>query len=205
MKLLWSARSPFVRKVMIVAHETGTLDRIEIAAMAIAQPKINDAILAQNPIGKIPVLLREDGAPLVDSRVICEYLDSLSGSPALFPAAGEGRWAALRWQALGDGLLEQVLAWRNEGLRPDGERSDAFRDSYARRSIAGLDRLEAEAADLAAAGFTIGHVAIGCLLGFLDFRFADLGWREGRPALAAWYADFAARPSTLTYPADPDA
>ncbi|NML08174.1 glutathione S-transferase [Sphingomonas sp. G-3-2-10] len=204
MRLYWSARSPFVRKVSIVAAETGTEARIERVAMAIAQPKVNADVLAANPVGKIPVLLLDDGLALTDSRVICEYLDTLHDGPRLFPEGTE-RWAALRWQAMGDGLLEQLLLWRNESLRPDGERSQAFMDGYRTRFMEGFDRLEAEAGALAASPFSIGHIAIGCMLGFADFRFADLGWREGRPALADWYSGFAARPSALANPADPDA
>lgn len=204
MRLYWSARSPFVRKVSIVAAETGTADRIERVVAAIAQPKVNPELLALSPVGKIPLLVRDDGMTLLDSRVICEYLDSLHSGPKLFPD-GEMHWAALRWQALGDGLLEQLLLWRNESLRPDGERSEAYMQGYATRFMAGFDALEREAAALAAAPFSIGHVAIGCMLGFADFRFEDLQWRDGRPRLAACYADFAARPSTRANPADPDA
>lgn len=204
MTLYWSARSPFVRKVVIAAAETGVESRIARAPTAIAQPRVNRDILAFNPVGKIPVLVLEDGMALADARVICEYLDSLHDGPRLFPE-GQARWAALRWQAIADGLLEQLLLARNESLRPDGERSQAFIDGYATRYLRGFDWLEDEAPALAAAAFGIGHIAIGCLLGFADFRYAELDWRKGRPALADWYAGFAARPSVRDNPADPDA
>lgn len=204
MKLYWSARSPFVRKVSIAAAETGVEDRIERVPMAIAQPKVNSDLIKLSPVGKIPLLELEDGRVLTDSRVICEYLDSLHEAPRLFPD-GDLRWQALRWQAMGDGLLEQLLLWRNESLRPDGERSQAFMEGYATRYLAGFDRLEEEAATLIAAPFNIGHVSIGCMLGFADFRFAELDWRRARPALSGWYAEFAGRPSARDNPADPDA
>ncbi len=204
MRLFWSARSPFVRKVSIVAAETGLADRIERVAVAIAQPKVNPELLALNPVGKIPLLKLDDGLVIGDSRVICEYLDTLHDGPRLFPQ-GEARWTALRWQAMGDGLLEQLLLWRNESLRPDGERSQAFLDGYATRYMAGFNRLESEAGALAAMPINIGHIAIGCMLGFADFRYAHLDWRRGRPVLKHWYADFANRPSVRANPADPDA
>ena len=204
MRLYWSARSPFVRKVSIVAAETGLDATIERVAMAIAQPKVNPDLVTLNPVGKIPLLQLADGRVLGDSRVICEFLDSLHDGHRLFPE-GEVRWAALRWQAMGDGLLEQLLMWRNESLRPDGERSQAFMDGYATRYLAGFDRLEEEAAALSSAPFNIGHIAIGCMLGFADFRFAHIDWRRARPALKSWYAEFAKRPSVRANPADPDA
>ncbi len=204
MQLYWSARSPFVRKVSIVAAETGIDALIERVPTPIAQPNVNADVLSINPVGKIPVLVLSDGTTLTDSRVICEYLDGLHDGEKLFPE-GTARWDALRWQALGDGLLEQLLLWRNESLRPDGERSQPFMDSYRTRFLAGFDRLEAEAPALRIAPYSIGHIAIGCMLGFADFRFADLGWRTGRPELTEWYTNFAVRPSVLANPADPEA
>ena len=204
MRLYWSARSPFVRKVMIAAAELGLVPRIERVAMAIAQPKVNPDLVTLNPVGKIPLLQLEDGRVLGDSRVICEYLDSLHDGPRLFPE-GEARWAALRWQAMGDGLLEQLLLWRNESLRPDGERSQAFMDGYATRYMAGFDRLEAEADALAVAPLNIGHIAIGCMLGFVDFRYAHLDWRRECVSLKHCYSTFMKRPSVRANPADPDA
>lgn len=203
MKLYWSARSPFVRKVAIAAAETGTEARIERIATAIAQPKVNPDLLAINPVGKIPLLVLEDGTQLADSRVICEYLDTLHRGSRLFPEGAE-RWAALRWQAIGDGLLEQLLLARNESLRPDGQKSQAYVDGYAARYLRGFDWLEEEAKDLAAAPFGIGHISIGCLLGFADFRYDDLSWRNGRPLLAKWYHGFVGRRSARDNPADPD-
>jgi len=203
-KLLWSARSPFVRKVMIAATEVGVADRITCEPMPIGQPGINETVLAANPVGKIPVLMLDDHTPITDSRVICEYLDSLHDDPVLFPQGPE-RWHALRWQALGDGLLEQILAWRNESLRSDGERSDAWAQGHRKRVMAGFDRVEREAPAIANAAFSIGHIAIGCFLGFADYRYPDLDWRSERPALSKWFADFVARDSVQAHPANPDA
>jgi glutathione S-transferase len=104
MKLHWSPRSPFVRKVMIFAHETGLLDRLECVRTVVAMPAANVDLLTENPLGKIPTLVLDDGTPLYDSGVICEYLDSLHAAAKLFPPQGSARWTALRWQALGDGF-----------------------------------------------------------------------------------------------------
>src|SRR5262249_34143415 len=105
MKLFWSSRSPFVRKVMIAAHELGLADRLELVPVVVALAHPNDAVMAHNPLNKIPTLLTDDGQTLFESGLICDYLDGLAGTPTLFPT-GPGRWPALRWHALGTGLLE---------------------------------------------------------------------------------------------------
>lgn len=196
MKLHWSPRSPFVRKVMIVLHETGLLYRVEcvrtVVAMAAAP---NPALLPDNPIGKIPTLVLDDGTALPDSRVICEYLDTLHGGDRLFPAEGERRFRQLRWQALADGLTDVLLLWRNERIRPEGTQYPAVLSAFetkVRHAFALFDR---ESAALAAEPFGIGQIALVCTLGQMDFRFGDSRWREGNPSLAKWYDDIAARPS----------
>ena len=197
MRLHWSPRSPFVRKVMITAHELGLADRIETLRTRVAMTELNREILADNPIGKIPTLVLPDGTVLYDSGVICEYLDALAGG-GLFPKDGAARWTALRRQARGTGLLDMLILWRYERARaaPHPGVIEGFAAKYA----ATLDALEAEAPALTRDAFSIGHIAIGCALGYLDFRFADLGWREGRPALAGWEAGFAARPAVQAVP-----
>lgn len=195
MKLHWSPRSPFVRKVMIVAHETGLADRIARVRSVAVMASPNPAIMADNPLNKIPTLVLDDGSALYDSRVICEYLDGLQGGGKLFPPAGALRFAALRRQALGDGLMDLLVLWRSERSRPVGARSQPLLDAFALKIAAALDALEKDASMLVREPFTIGHVAIGCALSYLDFRFADLNWRDGRPALERWHAGFEARPS----------
>jgi glutathione S-transferase len=112
MKLLWSSRSPFVHKVMVAAHEVGVADRISTERVVVAADKPNANVMAMNPLNKIPTLLLEDGTLLYDSRVICEYLDSLHDGPKLHPSDQAFRWRVLRRQALGDGLLEiMILVW----------------------------------------------------------------------------------------------
>ncbi|MEH2558896.1 glutathione S-transferase [Bradyrhizobium algeriense] len=195
MKLHWSPRSPFVRKVMVAAHELGLAEKIECVRSVAAMSKPNAAIMLDNPLSKIPALVLGDGTVLVDSAVIVEYLDSLAGGGQLIAPAGRQRWLVLSRQALADGLLDLLVLWRNERDKPAGRQTHEWLDAFAVKAAATLDRLEAEAAALESEPFGIGHIAVGCALSYLDFRFADLAWREGRPRLAAWQATFAARPS----------
>ena len=116
MRLHWSPKSPYVRKVMICAHELGILPRLELVRSVAAMLKPNAALMVDNPLSKIPTLVREDGSTLFDSIVICEYLNDQAGG-SLFPTQGEARWQALRWHALGDGLLDVLILWRNERER----------------------------------------------------------------------------------------
>jgi glutathione S-transferase len=204
MKLYWSSRSPYVRKVMIAAHETGLVDRLDCERVVVSAFAENTDMLKVNPLGKIPTLIMEDGTALYDSPVICEYLDTLHDGPKLFPADGPARFAALRWLALGDGLLDMLLARMYEvRTRTDEQRSQKLLDAIAVKQKSCLDALEAMAPDLADAPVNIGHIAIICALGYLDFRFGDDDWRAGRPALAAWQKAFAERPSVVaTEPED---
>lgn len=199
MKLFWSSRSPFVRKVMIFAHECGLAARIQCERTLVAMNKPNAGLLPVNPTGKIPTLVLDDGTVLYDSTVICEYLDSLHAGPRLFPESGPARWTALRRHALGNNLTDNLMLWRNEILRPTAQQSTDILAAFelkVRNAVAALDR---EAPALSSTEVDIGHVAIACALGYIDFRFAGLGWRNGHAGIANWYERFAQRPSmTLT-------
>lgn len=194
MILHWSPRSPFVRKVMVTAHELGVAEKIEVVRTVVAMTQPNLGLLPDNPLGKIPTLVLGDGTAIYDSLTICEYLDVLHG-PSLFPPAGPARWTALTRHALGNGLLDLLVLWRNERDKPQQRQTPEWLAGFALKTMATLDRLQTMAPVLDAAPFGIGHVAIGCALSYLDFRFADLGWRNGRAELAAWHEAFAARPS----------
>lgn len=193
MKLHWSPRSPFVRKVMIFARETGLVDRLTCVRTVVAMKAPNTALLPDNPLSKIPTLVLDDGSPLYNSAVICEYLDTLHGGTRLFPAESPARWTALRRQALGDGFLDFLLLWRHE--RERSPPSQTLLDAFAAKYRASMTSLEQDASTLELDPFDIGHIAIGCALSYLDFRFADLGWRTGHPRIAAWHPSFAERPS----------
>lgn len=195
MKLFWSTRSPFVRKVMVMAHETGLSGRIECVRTVVAPTKPNADVMALNPLNKLPTLIRDDDRPLYDSRVICEYLDTLHAGTKLFPAAGEARFEALRLQALGDGVLDFLLVGLSERARPEAQQSPDLKAALDVKFKTAFDALETEARALAAGPMTIGHLAIGCVLGYADFRYAAKAWREGRPALAAWGETMLSRPS----------
>ena len=196
MKLHWSPRSPFVRKVMIVLEEAGIADRVTLVRTPVAMDKPNLDLVPDNPLIKLPTLVLEDGTALYDSRVICAYLDALAGA-GLLPAAPRARLLAERRQALGDGFLDALLLFRQERNKPAARQTPAWLDAFALKTRAVLAALEAEAPALQASGFDLGLIAIGCALSYMDYRFPDIAWRDGHPALAAWHARFAARPSVM--------
>lgn len=192
MKLRFSGASPYVRKVMVVAHEIGLEGKIERIPTSVWSPDTD--IGKDNPLGKVPTLITDEGDILFDSPVICEYLDSLSGRAKLFPAAGPARWKTLKLQALGDGVLDAAVLRRLELQRPAELQSKSWLDRQATVVKRGLDTLEREVGGWDEA-VTIGQIAAGCACGWLDFRFGHENWRPGRPKLAAWYERFAKRPS----------
>ena len=193
MKLHWSPRSPFVRKVMVAAHELGLVDRLSLVRTVVAMKATNKDLLPDNPLSKLPTLVLDDGTPLYDSVVICEYFDTLHNGAKLFPTDPKAKWTALRRHALGDGVLELLILWRNEREREHP--APAFLTSFQEKFDASLDALEKDASDIAATPFGIGHIAIGCALSYSDFRFGDLDWRADHPQIAAWHKTFSERPS----------
>jgi len=190
MKLRYSTTSPFVRKVVVLALETGLDSRIERIPTSTTDPA--SGLSRENPLGKVPCLTLDDGSALYDSPVICEYLDGLHGGTKMFPASGTPRWTALRRQALADGMMDASVLRRLESRRPANEQSSAQLQLQRSKVQASLDALENE--DLGS-GIDIGLISIGCALGYLDFRFATEDWRKTHPKLARWYEGFARRPS----------
>jgi glutathione S-transferase len=185
MKLRYSATSPYVRKVMMVIHERGLSDRVELEKTDAWSPETD--LPSNNPLGKVPALVLGDGPALFDSPVIVEYLDTLAGPDAsLFPATGPDRWTALRFQALADGICDAAILRRLEGNRPEQLRSTDWMERQRAAVARSVDALEAEAAKLGES-FTIGSVAVLAALGYLDFRFGHEDWRPGHPALSAWF------------------
>ncbi len=200
MTLHWSPRSPYVRKVMIVAHELGLTPRIRTVRTVVGGTTPHLGLMRINPLGKLPTLELADGTALYDSPVICEYLDTLHDRPPLFPADGPARFTALRRQALGDGMLDAALPWLSERFRPAERQSAPHMALWRAKLEAAVAALEAEAPALAADAFGIGQIAIGVALGYLDFRFPELAWRDGHATLADWYETFAARPAVADNP-----
>ena len=187
MKLRYSATSPYVRKVMMVIHERGLSDRVELEKTDAWSPETD--LPSNNPLGKVPALVLGDGTALFDSPVIVEYLDTLASGPgnaSLFPAAGPDRWTALRFQALADGICDAAILRRLEGNRPEQLRSTDWMERQRAAVARSVDALEADAAKLGER-FTIGSVAVLAALGYLDFRFGHEDWRPGHPALSAWF------------------
>jgi glutathione S-transferase len=201
MKLHWSPRSPFVRKVMIALHELGLNDRVALTRTVVATTTPHLPLMEENPLSKIPTLVLDDGTVLYDSPVICEYLDSLHAGPKLIPIDLESRMIALRRQALGDGFLDFLLLLRNERERKHPSEAHVATFNMKRQAV--LAALDKDAGALAAAPFGIGHIAIGCALSYLDFRFAADDWRADHPRIARWHREFCARPSVqATEPVD---
>lgn len=195
MKLYWSPRSPFVRKVMVCAHELSIAERIETVYALVSLTQVNAEVQKVNPIGRIPALVTENGMVLYDSHVICEYLDAEYGASTLFPAGTTRRWDALRRLALGDGMLETGVLWRSERTRPAPQQSAHALLAFDQKMTAALAAVEADAATLKLEGIDIGEIALGCALGYLDFRFVELDWRARHPKTAKWFESFGARPS----------
>jgi glutathione S-transferase len=189
-KLFYSASSPFVRKVVICAMLRGLEGRIE---NHVTNPHESPKeLLAANPLSKVPCLVTDDGVGLFDSPVICEYLDSIGDAAPLFPPAGPGRVAALRMQALGDGMMDAAVARRGQMALPqdDGRKAfDARQKSAVERSLALLEQNSPRGLG------DIGAITVACALGYLDFRFGAEPWRDAHPKLAAWYAAAAAEPA----------
>ena len=193
MKLYYNRASPYVRKVRVLALETGLMGDIELAEVTITPTGPDAHLNSDNPIGKIPTLVRDDGDALYDSRVICEYLDGLHNGARLFPESGEARWTAARRQALADGILDAAVGTRYETfLRPEALRWPDWVDGQMGKVRRSLDVLEKETL---ADTLDIGAISVACALGYLDFRYSDEGWRDSRPKLTAWYESFVARPS----------
>jgi glutathione S-transferase len=197
MKLLWSSRSPFARKVMIAAHELGLAGRIATERVVVNSVAPNAEVMRLSPLGKIPALLLDSGEVLFDSRVIVDYLDALAGGPVLTPADGR-RWQVQKTQALADAIMEADLRWLDERLREPQFRLEAQIDACRTKLNSGLDALEADPAfGTEAQRVDVGRIAAASALAHLDFRFAELDWRQHRPRLADWHAVFSRRASML--------
>jgi len=196
MKLFYAAPSPFVRKCLVAAHELGLRERIELVPASPHPVNRSAAIIAHNPLGKIPTLIDDDGTVLYDSRVICEYLNA-QGDGHLIPAAGPARWQALVEQSLGDGIMDAaVLARYETAARPESLRWKDWTAGQLDKVSCGLAEIERLAQGFAQR-IDVGTIAIGCALGYLDLRYASLAWRDQYSATAVWFAGFGERHSMV--------
>jgi glutathione S-transferase len=195
MKLLYSATSPYARKVRVVAAEK----KLELEVVTSDPWVVNPELIAANPLGKVPALLTDDGGSLFDSRVIVEYLDGLSPVQRLIPEASRDRIAVKRWEALADGLLDAALTARLESMRPDQNESSAKQISRQREKIAAslteMTRCLGEADFCVGNALTLADIAAGCALGYLNLRFPDIAWASEHPNLARLYKSTSSRAS----------
>jgi len=194
-KLYTARATPFGRAVEIVAHELGIHGDIEIVATSVAPGKPNPEYQAVTALKKIPALVTGDGMLIVDSAIITEYLAHRAGDRSLFATDSPDRFEVLSRYALARGIAECAVSARYEmAARPEEKRWQGWVDDQLGRVTAALDHFE-RAPPEAGGPLTVADFALGAALGYLDFRFADMGWREGRPQLAAFDATMAERPS----------
>ena len=185
MKLFYSATSPYVRKVMACAIQRGIVDRIETTS---SNPHASPPdLLAQNPLSKVPCLITDDGMSLFGSQLICEFLETMGEALPLFPVKPADRWRALKFQSLGDGILDAAVPCRGELGRPKEAARDAAIARYKAAMMRTVDVLESDPPGL---GIDIGSVTVACALGYMDFRYASDPWRPNHPKLSAWYDSF---------------
>lgn len=189
MKLHWSPKSPFVRKVMIVLHETGQADKVELVRTPVAMDRPNLDLIKDNPLIKLPTLVLDDGYALYDSRVICEYLSGIVHSP-VFPSEPGTRLKALRQQALGDGFLDVLLLFRQERNKSVQKQTGEWIDAFALKVNAVLEELEQQFTHESSPDFDIGTITLGCALSYMDYRFADWNWRQQAPNAATWHKEY---------------
>ncbi|WP_394539839.1 glutathione S-transferase [Lysobacter enzymogenes] len=198
MRLLYQTHSPFARKALVFALEAGLGERIEVVHHETSPTLRNEAVYAQNPLGKVPVLLRPGQAPIFDSDVICAYLDTLHAGAPLIPADGEARWQALKLQAIGQGLADAGIKLRWETVRrPEALRYEALGIGYAHKLVESYDWLERELDT--ESPLHVGHIAVATALSWLAFRELP-DFRAGRPRLAAWQDAFERRASMRATP-----
>lgn len=189
MRLFFSPASPFARKCRIVIREKGLLARVEEVAVDALK---DERLPLINPLGQVPALIDDEGVTWMDSPVIAARLDEISGAPRLMPE-GQARWPVVRREVIADGILELGVKWRLESIRPEGEQSPSWIARWRSGVLRGLDVAEAEAGPPEV--FDLAAIATVCALTWLDFRYGELGWREGRTKLAALQAALEARPS----------
>ncbi|KES23911.1 MULTISPECIES: glutathione S-transferase [Pseudomonas] len=194
--LFHAPASPFVRKVMVLLHETGQLDKVRLQAANLSPVSPDNGVNACNPAGKIPCLRLADGQALYDSRVIVEYLDQQHAGAPLIPREGPQRWQRLTLAALADAIMDAAVISRYETfVRPEEKRWDGWLQGQQQKIERALAHFEGEAFAALNERFDIVAIGLACALGYLDFRRPDWAWREQYPKLAAWYAEAAKRPS----------
>ena len=197
MKLNWSSRSPFARKVMVTAHEAGVAERIMCVPTLVNAETFNADYARINPTGLLPALSLDDGSVLFDSDVICEYLNETFAESRLLPPHGPPRYETLRRQSLGNAVMDRAVRWLGENFRPPALKSTDVTGACHQWIETTLDALECDVAvsNTVESRFDLGDIAVATALAYLDFRFAGIDWRRSRPNLEAQFAGHAARHS----------
>ena len=194
MKLLGTTTSPYVRKARIVLAEK----KIDYDFVLNSPWLAENTVSQHNPLGKVPVLLLDDDSSLYDSRVIVEYLDTVSPNNRLIPASGRERITVKRWEALGDGICDAAASHFLESKRGQNQRSDAWLERQQGKILAGLQVMSGDLGEQPwchGNAFSLADIAIGSALGYLAFRFPDIRWDMEFPNLAKLYAKLIQRPS----------
>ena len=205
MKLIGSNASPYVRKVRVVMAEK----KLDYEYVLEDVWSANTAIGLSSPLGKVPCLMMEGGEAIFDSRVIVEYLDTLSPVGKLIPTLGRDRAEVKTWEALADGLMDAALLARLEATwsgRTDAQRSQSWMDRQLRKIHASLKSMSTGLADkpfCSGIHFSLSDVAVGCALGYLDLRFGDIAWRASYANLAKLQEKLALRPSFMETVSNP--
>lgn len=194
MKLAYSATSPYVRKVMVLLHETGQLDDVALTEIATTPMAPSAPLVSQNPLGKVPALERDEGPALFDSRVICAFLDDRA--QAGLYGKGARHWEIRTLEATADGILDAALLMVYETrLRDEDERSEAWVEAQWAKIAQAVAALNTRRISHLSGTLDMGQIAVGCALGYLDLRHDARAWRHGNDALARWFDTFDSRPS----------
>jgi len=202
MTLFHNPLSPFVRKVMVLLHETGQLNRVALQPSLPTPISPDLALIEENPVGKIPALRLADGNLIHDSRVILDYLDQQHVGNPLIPREGSARWRRLTLASMADGVMDAALLLRYElALRPAEKHWDAWIEGQREKIHRTVAAFEADAIAELTSHFDVAAISVACALGYLDLRHPDLDWRTANPQLAGWYVEVSQRPSmTATVP-----
>lgn len=195
LKLFYSPASPFVRKTLVLAAENNLTDRIEKIQVATTVVAQDQELSANNPTAKIPALVTKDHGTLYDSRVVCQYLDTLHTNASFYPTDTGQKWNILRLEALCDGILDAAVnAQYEKALRPKELFWDEWFAGQMKKVSGGIKALDNELSILEGP-INIVHVAAACALNYVNFRHTSLNWQAAHPKLAAWLETFNQRPS----------
>jgi len=198
MTLYHNTLSPFVRKVMVLLHETGQQDRVALQDCVLSPVSPDPALITDNPLSKIPALRLADGNVIHDSRVILEYLDQQHVGNPLIPREGSARWRRLTLASMADGIMDASVMVRYEtALRPVEKHWEQWLDAQRDKIRRALAVLENQAIAELTSHFDVAAISVACALGYLDLRFPDMDWRAANPQLANWYFEVSQRPSMV--------